>query len=61
MKTWKALYRREVGLGLKSKPEFMTIILRCKEEKTLSSVGARLDKTALGSGRFPLKDVLYFH
>lgn len=55
MKTWKAPYRREV-----SKPESMTIILKCKEEKTLSPVGAGLDKPALGSGRFPLKYVLYF-
>lgn len=47
MKTWKAPYRREV-----SKPEFMTIILKCKEEKTLSPVGAGLDKPALDSGRF---------
>lgn len=55
MKTWKAPYRREF-----SKPEFMTIILKCKEEKTLSPLSAGLDKSALDSGRFPLKYVLYF-
>lgn len=55
MKTWQAPYKREIGLGLKSKPEN----IKMQEEETLSLVGVGLDRS-LDSGRLLLKDVLNF-